>query len=545
MACPPRRHPAPTDGHGRARRLRLLACAALTALTAVPALAQEGQRAVPPPAASASASPAASPAAASASAPQALHKADGLLMLSYQSLALPQRPGLDLVGMHLLQRLTDEVYAGVGAYGPLLRGEYGGFMAFDVTVHAQRRLWGDVFANAGVGFGGGGGGKSKEHAKELSGTGRFHRAYLGLGRDFGAYALGANLSTLKFQRSPIDGTQLDLFLQIPFSYTVGAYSRAGARLTGGEARPAEDAGATPGTFSVGLDNFVQINPTGSNKATIRLIDLQYAHDLAGGLYGYGSLGVGVAGLRHYNQLVGGLGYRFEPTPRLRLHAQLGIGSGGWAPDTIDTGPGLLVYPKLGAEWLLSRGLGLALTAGYMAAPEGTSKNRTYGLALTYRPGTDPAAPAQAAGRLQGWRVSIGHQWARQLRVEGRPRDGVDLLTGQLDAIVGDRFYLPLQAAVAVGSYLDYPGYGEFLAGIGVQSRYERGDRFQVFGQVLAGPNIHGTLAKADVIVHYSLSDRLALQASLGRTLASAPKGVNFKGNYAGLGLVYRFSVPTR
>lgn len=541
-ACRPRRDPAQPAAAARALGVPLLL--ASCALAASLARAQAGDAAARPPAGTASTP------AAPANDPPVLRQAEGMVMFSYQSVAVPQRPGIDLAGMHLLQRLTDEVYAGVGAYGPLVRGEYGGFMAFDATLHAQRRLWGDVFANAGVGFGGGGGGKSKAQAKELSGTGQFHRAYVGLGRDFGAFSLGANLSTLKFRRSPIDGTQLDLFLQIPFSYTVGPYARAGSRLSARDAQAADDGGTTPGVFSVGLDNFVQINPTGSNKSTIRVIDLQYAHDLAGPFYGFGSLGVGVAGLRHYNQIVGGLGYRVDATPRLRLSAQLGVGSGGWAPDTIDTGPGLLVYPRLGAEYLLTRGLGVAVTAGYMAAPEGTSKNRTYGLALTYRPGLDRPRAAGAdtadAGRLQGWRMSLGHQWVRQLRVDGQaPRSGVDLLTGQLDAILGDHVYLPLQAAVAVGSYLDYPGYGEFLTGLGLQTRHARGDRFQLFAQVLAGPNIHGKMAKADAIVHYSLSDRFALQASVGRTLASSPRGVNFKGNYYGLGVVYRFAVPSR
>ena len=65
---------------------------------------------------------------------------------------------LDLMGFHILNRMTPWLHVGVGGFAPLFQGEYGGFMAFDVSAHAQRRLWGPWFAQAGLSVGGGGGG---------------------------------------------------------------------------------------------------------------------------------------------------------------------------------------------------------------------------------------------------------------------------------------------------------------------------------------------------------------------------------------------------
>jgi len=487
---------------------------------------------------------ASAPAGTADAAAPALGQAEAMIMLDYQVIPVPGDPSIDLMGFHLLNRLSDWMYLGVGGYAPLVKGEYGGFMAFDVTAHAQRRIWGNLFANAGLSMGAGGGGKSNEQARVLSGTGGFAKVYAGLGYDFTDFSVGANVARMKFKESIIDHTQLNVFVQVPFTYTVGSYARLGQRISAAEAEG--DAGsASESTFTWSLDNYAQIDPEGTNKSTIRLVDLQYAHYLTPNAYWFASLGVGYRGRPLYNQVLGGLGYRFKASPRVSLFGQVGVGSGGYAPDTIDTGSGLLVYPKLGAEYAITKNLGLALSAGYMAAPTGSSRNTTYGAALSYhiQPGREGAAADSVL--LRGHRFSLFQQTARNVRSRDVDRPNLNMLTGQLDTVLGDHVYVPLQAAIAYNAYLDYPGYGELLAGIGLQSRYEQGDRFQFFGQLLGGTNVHGPIAKADVGLQVGLSDRLAVHASIGRTLAASPKDVGFRADYLGLGLSYRFSVPSR
>ena len=521
------------------------------ALTSGPAAAQPSTAP-----ASLQANPTSAPSPATADSPRSsLYRGEGLIVLDYQSIPVPQQPSLDLMGFHILNKVAEGLYVGIGAYAPLVKGEYGGFMAFDVGVHVQRRIRGPLFANAGLALGGGGGGKNTAQSIELSGTGGFTKAYAGLGIDFDGFSVGANAARVKFSRSAIDHTQLNLFVQMPFSYTVGSFANFGERL-GAADTAAAFADSSANTLTLGLDNFKQVKPQGSNKSTVNLVDLQFAHYMSSAAYWYASLGVGYHGLPLYNHFIGGLGYRFDLAPRVKLHAQMGLGSGGYAPDKIDTGAGLLVYPKFSAEYAITKDLGLALTAGYLFAPNGSSKNYTVGAALNYHlqsqrqgagagAGTGAAASATRDGAVfRGYRFSLLQQTETSLSVRGLDRSNLNMLSAQLDIMVSDHVYIPLRAGVAYNAYLGYPGYGEMLVGVGLQNKYGRGDRFQFFGQLLGGTNVHGLILKPGIGLNYTLSDRLAVHASSGKTMATSSDNGNFRSTYLGLGLTYRFSVPS-
>lgn len=483
------------------------------------------------------AAPATNPPGAEPTAPT--RRGEAMLMLDYQAIKVPNGgPDIDLAGAHLLNRMNDWLYLGFGAYAPLVKGEYGGFMAVDVTGHVQRKVFGNLFVDGGLSLGGGGGGKSVQQSKQLSGTGGFAKAYVGLGYDFGDFTAGVNWSKMKFRKSTIDSDQVNLYVQVPFSYTVGDYADAGrpAPLFGGGGAPAES------ILSLGLDNYRQVRPKGSNKDTINVADLFYGHFLTKDVYWFATAGVGYHGLPLYNQLLGGLGVRKALTDRINLYGQVGVGSGGYAPDTIDTGPGLLVYPKVSAEFMLDRNLGLSLSGGYLFAPNGSSKNWTLGAALNYHLHTgDTGGAAGVANVFRGYRLSLFQQTEVDVKLRGVERGNLNMLTAQADHVVNANVYVPVQVSVAYNAYLGYPGYGELLAGLGLQSRHARGDRVQWFGQFTLGANVHGPIAKAGVGVNVGINDRLALYGTVGQT-ASLDSG-RFRASYAGLGLSYRFSVP--
>jgi hypothetical protein len=46
---------------------------------------------------------------------------------------------------------------------------------------------------------------------------------------------------------------------------------------------------------------------------------------------------------------------------------------------IDTGSGVLVYPKVSAEYMVIDRTGVAVTAGYFVEPDRASKNATFSL----------------------------------------------------------------------------------------------------------------------------------------------------------------------
>jgi hypothetical protein len=521
------------------------ACALLAScLVAGPALAQGAP--MPSPAASGpAAAETRSPAVANASR---LERAEGLFLIDYQTVPVRGGETLDLIGFHILTRMNDWLHLGIGGHAPLFRGAYGGFMAFDVTAHAQRRIFGPVFANAGVSLGGGGGGKSVQQSRTLSGTGGFVKAYAGLGVDFDGFSVGANVARMKFKDSAIDHSQLNVYFQKPFSYVLGSYSGAGERLDAAERSELQQAtsDSIESILTLGLDNLFQIDPQGTNKRTINLIDLQYAHFVSPGVYWYFNAAGGYRGRPLYNQAFGGLGYRAHLSPRFKLYGQFGIGSGGYAPETIDTGPGLLLYPKVSAEVMLDRHLGLALSAGYLVAPKGSSKNVTVGAALNYHIRSGEGSAGADGALLRGYRFNLYQQTETGVVFRGAEQPDVHLLTMQIDTQLGPHLYIPVQVGAAYNAYLNLPGYGELLTGVGVQSRFRKGDRFQVFGQLLVGANPHGVVYKTGLGLNLSLSDRWALYGVAGQTFAGLGEKKNeFRSDYAGVGLSYRFSVPNR
>lgn len=178
------------------------------------------------------------------------------------------------------------------------------------------------------------------------------------------------------------------FCSGPLANKIGSYGNAGRAFS--TVPPSDDAGSM---LSFGLDIYVQIDPVGSYKGGIN----------AGG--------VGYRGLPIYNQVFAGLGLRVAPTERLRFYGQVGLGSGGYAPTLIDTGSGLMLYPKLAAEFLIKNNLGVSLTSGFSFALDGTAKNYTLGVALNRHFGGVQAGGA--AGRYEGYRFSLSHETTAQ------------------------------------------------------------------------------------------------------------------------------------
>ena len=254
-------------------------------------------------------------------------------------------------------------------------------------------------------------------------------------------------------------------------------------------------------------------------------------------YWFYALGVGYNGMPLYNQVIGGVGARFKLSPRVNLYGQLGVGSGGYAPSRIDTGSGLLVYPKLSAEYKLNDNLGLALTSGYLLAPDGSSENLTFGAALNYHiraPGAGKdRGPAE--GRYAGYRFSLSQETKFNMQVNGASRGNLSLLAVQADRIVSDRFYIP----ISFESYRGYPGYGEVSLGAGWQSKYSRAKRFQYFGELQAGANVEGSILRAGIGLIYGLGQDYALRSALSQTVGKA----GFRSINVELGLTYRFSLP--
>ena len=473
-----------------------------------------------------------------------------LVMLDYQSIPIKGYPSIDFAGVHFLNQFADWLWLGVGAHAPLAKGEYGGFMAFDATAHVQQRLVGNVFADAGVSLGGGAGGNSAQQAKVIAGAGGFVKLYGGLGYQFADFSAGVNVARLRFTQSVIDGTRVEAFVQVPFSYAIGSYAASGRRYRASEDRATAKSGDD--VLVVGLDNLIQIRPKGTYTGAVNLVDAQFDHFVTDNAYVLFEGSIGYRGLPTYNQILGGAGYRVPLAHDLALYSQLAVGSGGYAPVRFDTGPGLLVYPKLAAEYRLTDQLGLSLSGGYLFAPKGSSRNLALGAALDYHlsgsGGHAAGSGDDAEVALAGHRFHVFQQTELISRIGDRPQDDVRLLSLQLDEVTGAHVYVPIQASIAYSRFLGYPGYGELLAGLGLQTAASPDQPLQAFVQLQGGINVHGLVVKPALGLNYALADHLALFGQVGETLSVNeahlyPERYRFKATAVGLGLTYRFSLP--
>lgn len=484
--------------------------------------------------------------------PPLLEKREGILALDYEVIPVRGGPSIDLMGFHALKRLNGWLYLGIGAHAPLVKGNYGGFMAFDATLQAQKTLAGCLFMDAGLSLGGGAGGTSAQQSKTVSGSGALFKTYAGVGYAFDRFSVGVNYANVRFAHSAINHSQFDVYLQMPFSFSTGPYGHPGGWL---KVDPIEAGDLLDGLgeniLAQGTEQISQIRPEGSNKKDIAIFELQFSHFITKDAYLYFEGGVGYHGLPLYNQVLGGVGYRIAAGPRVQLYGQVALGSGGYAAETINTGPGLLVYPKVTVEGLINRAWGLALSTGYLVAPRGTSKNTTVGVALSYHPFSiqREAFPEEGDITFKDQRLSLYVQSEERVEVGGRSQSSVHLLTGQYDTVLSRHWYIPVQASIAFNAFLGYPGYGEVLAGLGAQTPDDPSHRFQGFSQVLVGANVFGTIVKPEVGVYCSLGPRLALRAQIGKSFSIGHADGNadnhrLHADSIGLGLSYRFSLPS-
>lgn len=474
--------------------------------------------------------------------------AKGLIMLDYETIPVPAGQPLDLLGLHYLHQLNPWLYLGLGLHAPLFAGNYGGFMAIDATIHAQHRLFGHAFIDAGASVGGGGGGSSIQQSKALSGRGEFIKTYIGLGYHFRGFSAGLNYTHFRFMNSLINHAQLDAFIQRPVSYAIGPYAYSGQQFASDHAFSENG----ENILTTELNNIVQIHPKGLNKSTIRTLSLQFSHFLSRNRYLFLGVDVGYKGLPLYNQALGGFGYRVSVSPRVKVYGQIGIGSGGYTPPVIDTASGLLVYPKFSVEYLLNRSLGLSLSGGYLFAPKGSSRNVTLGAAINYHlsaAANGAGASASAGARVyRGFRVHVFQQTDFDVRFGNVKHGNIGFLSAQADYIVSDHWYVPTQVSVAYDKVLGFAGYGEILTGLGVQSRYSASHRLQNFFQILVGVDTHGIILKPVIGTDLGLGDDIALYGQFGKTISLHglhlyPDRLRLSSYSVGIGLTYRFSLP--
>lgn len=476
----------------------------------------------------------------------------GMFVLDYQSIDLNTGGKFDLHGFHYLHQINDWLYGGLGFSAPMFEGDYGGFFSADFTVHAQKKVFGNVFVDAGAAFGAGAGGDSVGGIKSISGDGTLTKFYGGVGYDFGSFRAGVNYAKIKIANSPINDATISFFVQKPLSFSLGKHEDTGATVD-----PADFGRLGNETiFSFEYSNLSQINPTGRYTGDIGLVSPHLTTFFDENNYYFVGLDLGATGLVWYNQAQVGVGTRYALADDINLYAQIGFGSGGWVTDTFDTGPGFVVYPKVKAEYMFNNTTGVFVSAGYLTAPFGSSSNWSLGAGVNFH--MPSAKQAMAAGQeedvvLNGLRASLFGRVS--FNVENEYGSVSDLYSTpvQLDYKFARNWYAGIQIAPAINDYMGFAGYVEGFAGLGWESSPFLDGRLQGFGQVFVGVNDvvnnPGLLASPAVGFTYNLDDRYALYGQVSRTVSVGhlidPTNTSFfKSTSVGLGVSYRLGMPT-
>lgn len=482
----------------------------------------------------------------------------GMMMLDYSPIRLTTGGRFDLATIRYMQQTRRPWLSfGIGALAPMVEGDFSGFFGADFSLHAQRQIRGNWFVNGGLSLGVAAGGSSMSHARTFSGEGVYGRAYVGVGYRTRFGNFGLNFSRVTILNSPIDDNTVNFFVQRPLGFSVGRYGDAGRTMSASHPAMPEH----QNIISLQFNNFRQINPTGSHLGDIGNAQAQFMHFLNRDVYAFLGADIGLTGVPLYNQAYGGLGRRFVLGRNLNLYTQLGVGSTGWATSTIDAGPGFFIYPRALLEYMMTERVGLTLSAGYMHAPLGTSRNWTVGLGMNYHLSHSERQPEGGVTgmdyTMRGIRMNVAARRTSEVWYNGRYSDPMNLVGLQIDYPISDHWYLTGQIAVATGPFRTYAGYGEVYAGVGWQSRTFASDRLQGYAQLMYGINPVGVSAQHDVGgllfpavgMYYHVNDRFSLYSQVGAVISTGQylRGMtnSFRHTSVGFGVTYRFSLPVR
>ena len=444
------------------------------------------------------------------------HNQHGLITMDYQLIPLGNYGHIDLMGLHYLHQIYSFAYVGPGLHFPLFYGNYGGFMTLDLTLHLHHQITHLFFINGSLSLGGGGGGSSVDQSRLLSGNqGHFYKQTIGVGIQFPSMLLAFNMSHFKFTQSLIDHTQFNIAIHKPISFS----TRVPQNITPLNDPPDD----MPPDIALGFDlmSMNQNEPTGTFDGNIHAIALQFSHYPAlSNNYVYFEGDVGIYGLPAYNQALIGLGHRYSLTKQMDIKGQFGIGSGGYSPTEIDTGPGVFIYPKVVLDYFIQPQLSLSLSSGMLIPIQGAARLATFGIGLNlHRNAFSRSGIQRITPYYRLYEISIFNQHYANVTFQDSTgsidHDDLSLLSLSLNYYMNRKWYIPIQLAMATRDVMSYPGYGEGLIGLGFQSSIDN-HLLRPFAQVLIGANPFGLVIKPELGLRIPIQDSVSIYIQAGQ-----------------------------
>ena len=464
----------------------------------------------------------------------------GSIRVDYQQVSMPNGlSNMGLTGLHYLAHLNNYISLGGGFLGSVM-GDEGGFITFGLDANIKVPLWYGFYTESGIYFGGGG-------SSGLSKNGMVVNTHIGLGYQFdNRIGLGISYAALNFPDGAIHSQQVLLTLNVPLDFNYGPYSSLGQYITDTDQLVFID--NTPdGGYNYISFLFNNTFPSSASKTksgdpltrSQQYIGAEVGHYFNNSTFAFIQTEAMLrGGSRGYMHLLGGLGQSYAIHPRFYIVPQLGIGAGG--------GGGLIIFPQLSLEALLTSHVAASISGGYIIAPGGNFKAMTAGMALNYYINSNPIISSENNdnGFLQGWRLNIGNETYTSPQCQ-LGCSTVSMIQGQLDYLIDRYVYFSGQTNFA---YLGHGGsYAEGLIGIGTQTPAFFNNRLKLFAQLLGGAggsgkvNVEkakGVIVKPSVGAMLSITDHLAVKANVGQMFAI---NGNWHTPFFGIGMSFRFS----
>ena len=388
--------------------------------------------------------------------------------LGVETIRLPERERMGLVGSSLLFDLGADWWLGPAVYGAA-SGERGGFFVGGIELQRRWSLRPGLTLATGLYAGGGGG------AAAPVGGGLMLRPALTLLKDIGPNVqLGVSWSGVRFPNGQISSSQLGVTMAWRSAFLHGSDIDHTA------SKPA----------GLGFDRMVATLASyrfddGSGRS-IGLVGARAeqrgrADGLAWGLEGAAAAQGDAAG---YMELLATAAYSIEPAPsalpgwRVGVRAGVGAGGGGAVP----TGGGLMTKLTGTMEWRVAPGWTLGGEYGDVRATNGPLRARQaqVWLGMSLEPALDGRGRADPAGVRTEW-VGAWQHHTERARIDGSARS-LDTIGLKLNRYLGENLYVSGQAHSAFSG-----GAGAYSIGlIGLGAAMQPVATWRVGVELLAG-----------------------------------------------------------
>jgi hypothetical protein len=474
--------------------------------------------------------------ASAASVPEAT---EWTLGLSAERWQLPADETMGVTGLHLRRAFGEHFQLGIDSFAAV-QGQRGGFITLGVGGEYRQPLTSHVDLEAGISVSAGGG----RGGHELSGGGLLLRENLGLGFPVGSWRWRAGISRVDFPNGgTIAGTQAYAGVERRFR---GLSDPLSAR--DGGFRLLEESIWTPTDIGVyGRQYRVRagsLTDDGRVQPNFGVVGAEWRGTLSGPWYYAIDAGGAARGQSNgYMEIMGGIGVNLPLSPAWGLDAGVSVGAGGGG--AVNTGGGVLLAARLGAQWRFDGRDILAIGYERMKAPDGRLEADGITISMKRRFGPDQIVkvPAHTDMDLESHavrlRVTEQQYHAASTAWSTRPIPNIGVLGVQADYELSDLWYLTGQGLAA------YRGEsGAYMTGlIGAGMHRAITSHWQVEAEVLVGAAGGGGVAVASGAVGqvnaglaYEWANDLGLHASVGRIRSLHG---SFAANVIGLSFSYR------